>query len=210
MSKWSNIKWKWNLSSTGRFSTKKLQKLIEKKFLTEGRGSRETIRNNLVQIKVEIFIWRVLHKRIPVLVELDKRGVDLHSVGCPTCDNDVETIDHSLIFCNLAFDIWTRVYKWWDLGSYTNLSLIESFGGNSNSATTELGSKIWQAVEWTCGYLVWKNRNNKVFKINVWCGPSALNEIQIISFNWISRRVKGVQLDWHTWLVNPKVYLLAK
>ncbi|XP_071686513.1 uncharacterized protein [Rutidosis leptorrhynchoides] len=110
----------------------------------------------------------------------------------------------------MAFDIWTRVYKWWDLGSYTKLSLTESFGGNLTVAKTDLGAKIWQAVEWTCGYLLWKNRNNKVFKKKAWCAPSALNEIQITSFDWISHRVKGVHLEWHKWLANPKEYLLAR
>ncbi|XP_071708946.1 uncharacterized protein [Rutidosis leptorrhynchoides] len=202
--------WRWNLSSNGRFTTKKLQQIIEEKFLVEGRGGCETLRNNLIPKKVEIFIWRVLHKRLPTLVELDKRGVDLHSVRCPMCDNDVETIEHSLIFCNLAFEIWTRVYKWWGVGPYTNLSLAESFGGNTNATTTVIGSKIWQAVTWTCGYMVWKNRNNKIFRNKVWCSPIVVNEIQIISFDWISRRIKGIHLDWHTWLDNPSVYLCAK
>ncbi|XP_071694857.1 uncharacterized protein [Rutidosis leptorrhynchoides] len=186
---------------------KKLQGLLEDKFLLEGRGQRETIRNNLVPKKVNIFISRVLHKPIPVLVELDKSGIDLNSVRCPICDDDVETIDHSLIFCTSAFDIWSKVYKWWGIGPYSNLSIHESFSGKLNISISELGMKIWQAVEWMCGYLLWKNRNNKVFKNKSWSGPSALNEIQILSFDWISRRIKNVQLDWYTWLVNPHSYL---
>ncbi|XP_071738720.1 uncharacterized protein [Rutidosis leptorrhynchoides] len=177
--------WKWTLSPSGRFTTKTLQSLIEEKFLIEGRSGRETMRNSLVPKKVGIFIWRVIHKRVPVLLELDKRGVDLHSVRCPICDDDLETIEHSLIFCSLAYDTWTRIYKWWGLGNYSNLSLNETFCGSPNVATSELGSKIWQAVEWTSGYMIWKNRNNKVFKNKDWCSASVLNEIQVVSFDWM-------------------------
>ncbi|XP_071708947.1 uncharacterized protein [Rutidosis leptorrhynchoides] len=199
--------WSWMMSSNGRFTAKKLQCLIEEIYLTDGRGGRETMRNSLVPKKVEIFIWRVLHKRIPVLIELDKRGVDLHSVRCPICDNDVETIKHSLIFCNLAYDTWSRVYKWWGLGNYTNLSINETFCGITNVRTLDMGFKIWQAVEWTCGYVLWKNRNNKVFKNKHLCSASVLNEIQVVCFDWISRRVKGVNLDWHRWLISPHDFL---
>ncbi|XP_071718450.1 uncharacterized protein [Rutidosis leptorrhynchoides] len=199
--------WKWALSSNGIFTTKKLQGLIEEKFLTEGRGNRETLRNFLVPKKVEIFIWRVLNKRITVLTELDKRGIDLHSVRCPICDDDIETIEHSLVFCKHAFDVWARVYKWWGLDSFSNLSTSETFLGSINATSSGLGSKIWQAVDWTSGYILWKNRNNKVYKNKSSCGPSVLSEIQVISFDWISRRLKGKQLDWHIWLVNPHSFL---
>ncbi|XP_071740853.1 uncharacterized protein [Rutidosis leptorrhynchoides] len=199
--------WKWNLNSSGLFTTKKMQLSIEEKALSEGRGQFETLRNNLVPKKVEIFIWRAMHKRISVLIELDKRGVDLQSVRCPICDDDIETIDHSLIFCNKVFELWSRVYKWWNLGNYTNLSIHETFKGVTNSTSSLLGGKIWQAVEWTCRYMIWKNRNNKVFKNKQWCVPSALSEIQVISFDWISHRIKGRNIDWNVWLVNPQVYL---
>ncbi|XP_071713378.1 uncharacterized protein [Rutidosis leptorrhynchoides] len=135
--------WKWELSSNGLFTTKKLQKFIEENVLTDGRGQTKTLRNSLVPRKVEIFIWRVLLKRIPVLIELDKCGIDLHSVRCPICVDDVETIDHSLVLCKKAFDIWCRVYKWWELGNFSNISIFETFAGSTNTSTSGIGRKIW-------------------------------------------------------------------
>ncbi|XP_071705251.1 uncharacterized protein [Rutidosis leptorrhynchoides] len=185
-----------------------MTKILEEKILTDGRGQPETIRNNLVPKKIEIFIWRALKKRLPTLVELDNRGIDLNSVRCPICDDDVETIEHSLIFCSYVMDIWSRVHKWWGLGNVSNLSVNEAFVGNCNSITSELGAKIWQAVEWTTGYLIWKNRNNKIFKNYSWNGTTALNEIQVLSFEWISRRIKGRKIEWLDWLSNPHVFLM--
>ncbi|XP_071719604.1 uncharacterized protein [Rutidosis leptorrhynchoides] len=109
--------WVWNMATNGCFTTKKLSSIIDDRIL----GNRfnnigETLRNNLVPAKVSIFIWRVLKRWIPVRTELDKRGIDLDSVRCPLCDDDVETIDHSLTFCRHAMDLWDRIYKWWGLG----------------------------------------------------------------------------------------------
>ncbi|XP_071689538.1 uncharacterized protein [Rutidosis leptorrhynchoides] len=166
--------WIWNLAGNGLFSTKKLAFVLDEKILNFGShaNNEEFLKNNLVPSKVAIFIWRALKRRIPVRTELDKRGIDLDSVRCPLCDDNVESIEHSLIFCRYAMDIWVRVYKWWGLGVVSNLSINELFRGNCNRPLSPLWSSIWQALEWTCGYLIWKNRNQKVFSNSSWCGPS--------------------------------------
>ncbi|XP_071727136.1 uncharacterized protein [Rutidosis leptorrhynchoides] len=154
----------WDLAGNGLFTTKKLANLLDDNILNKGLVVREEfLKNRLTPIKVAIFIWRALKRRISVRIELDKRGIDLDSVRCPLCDDDVETIEHTLIFCRHAMDIWVRVYKWWGLGTVSNLSINEIFRGKCNRSLSPLWSSIWQAIEWTCGYLIWKTRNQKVF-----------------------------------------------
>ncbi|XP_071694930.1 uncharacterized protein [Rutidosis leptorrhynchoides] len=197
--------WIWNLAGNGLFSTKKLASVIDERILNYGSyaNNEDFLKNNLVPFKVAIFIWRALKRRIPVRTELDKRGIDLDSVRCPLCDDDVESIEHSLIFCRYAMDIWIRDYKWWGLGAVTNLSISELFRSKCNRSLSPLWSSIWQSIEWTCGYLIWKNRNLKVFSNSSWCGPSGLMEIQLKSFEWISTRLKNHRLDWLGWISNP-------
>ncbi|XP_071689016.1 uncharacterized protein [Rutidosis leptorrhynchoides] len=97
--------WTWNMYLSGYFTTKKLASIIDEKLLSSRFNLEETLKNNLVSIKVSIFVWRVLKRRIPVHAEFDKRGIDIDSVRCPLCDDDVETIEHTLIFCRHAMDI---------------------------------------------------------------------------------------------------------
>ncbi|GKD48623.1 hypothetical protein Tco_1277599 [Tanacetum coccineum] len=35
--------------------------------------------------------------RLPIRVEFDRKGIDLHSVLCPMCDNACESIDHGIV-----------------------------------------------------------------------------------------------------------------
>ncbi|XP_071687221.1 uncharacterized protein [Rutidosis leptorrhynchoides] len=144
--------------------------------------------------------------RIPVRVELDKRGIDLHSVRCPVCDDDLESVDHSLINCKFARDVWSRVHKWWNFSSSSvlNVEVIEGKCGHSSSA---IGQKIWQAVVWVCAYYLWKNHNLKVFRNESWSASVLVSEIQVKAFEWISSRIKGKSIDWSNWLVNPQVFL---
>ncbi|XP_071704188.1 uncharacterized protein [Rutidosis leptorrhynchoides] len=187
--------WTWALSSSGHFTVKTLSRIIEDQMLPSSLGIEETNRSNLLPKKLEVFVWRAIKKRIPVRHELDKRGIDLHSVRCPLCDDDVETIEHSLIFCKYAMDVWNRVYSWCGLGNFSNLSISEILRGNTTVEMSKLGRKIWQAIEWVTSYFVWKNRNNKVFRDKAWTSPMTLSEIQLKSFEWISYRLKGKTLD---------------
>ncbi|XP_071740708.1 uncharacterized protein [Rutidosis leptorrhynchoides] len=200
--------WRWGLSSNGIFMTNKLSKLIDLKNLHQGTNVFESLRNDLIPKKVEVFVWKARKKRLPSLVELDKRVIDLHSVRCKICDDVVESVDHTLIFCKVAFEIWTKVCEWWGINRIPSLSVNEIFQGSSPVAMSDLESKIWQAVTWTCGYLIWWNRNQKTFSNKVWSVPVALCEIQVKSFEWIAKRCRKRSIDWHNWIHNPHVFLV--
>ncbi|XP_071704208.1 uncharacterized protein [Rutidosis leptorrhynchoides] len=198
--------WKWGLANNGIFTVKKLSSLLDTHILGNPIGSKRTLRNNLVPKKIEIFIWRSLKKRIPVRIELDKRGIDLHSVRCHVCDDGLESVDHSLIECKYARDVWTRLHKWWNFGScsFSNVGDIE---GNLAHSSSTLGHRIWQAVVWVCAYYLWKNRNLMAFSKDSWSASVLVSEIQVKSFEWISNRIKGKFIDWLNWLVSPQKFL---
>ncbi|XP_071695221.1 uncharacterized protein [Rutidosis leptorrhynchoides] len=204
----SEDKWAWSLNSDNRLTVKSLAALIDDQVLAVNNVAGETMRNRLVPKKIEIFTWRVCKKRIPVKTELDKRGIDLHSIRCPICDESLETIDHALIFCKQSMDLWSRIFRWWGFGNFSNLSGNEILRGNGPTQSSRYGKLIWQAVEWVTTYHIWKNRNNKVFNDKIWNVPVAFNEIQTKSFEWIANRAKPKhKIEWLDWINNPSVYL---
>ncbi|XP_071718674.1 uncharacterized protein [Rutidosis leptorrhynchoides] len=162
--------WSWKICGFGIFSTNSLTKHIMRSCYPDNVSCISTQKNLLVPKKVGIFVWRARRDRLPVLLELDKRGIDLHSVLCPLCDDEVETVNHALSSCKKA--------------------------------------EIWQAMIWTSVYLIWKNRNNMIFKKSCWSPPVALCDIQVVSFDWIGKRCKRKNIDWLDWLHNPRVLVL--
>ncbi|XP_071694541.1 uncharacterized protein [Rutidosis leptorrhynchoides] len=189
------------------FTVKKLSSLLDKNILGNG-NTPITLRNNLVPKKVEIFVWRSMRGRLPVRLELDKRGIDLHSVRCPVCDDNLESVDHTLISCRQASEVWNRVYKWWNLGNFPFSCVVDSLQGSSSHAMSILGKKNWQTVEWVCEYYIWKNRNMHVFHKSPMIVPVLVNEIvQVKSFEWVSCRLKEKKIEWLSWLSNPSSLL---
>ncbi|XP_071703987.1 uncharacterized protein [Rutidosis leptorrhynchoides] len=198
--------WRWMIDGNcnNSFATSVLSNLIRGKLFPPFSNLVLTQRNKMVSKKIEVFVWRAKRKRLPVLSELDKRGIDLHTVLCPLCNNDIETVDHSLLSCKNAYEIWVKVLKWLGFNNTPHPSLEELFSGKTSIQTSDLCAKIWQAVIWVCGYLIWKNRNQTVFKKVCWNPPVAVNEIQVKSFELIGRRCKDKKIEWHVWLHNPQ------
>ncbi|XP_071695842.1 uncharacterized protein [Rutidosis leptorrhynchoides] len=199
---------KWTLATNGLFKVSLLSHAIDDKILNVHSSVQGTLHNYLVPKKIEIFAWRALKKRLLVRLELDKRGIDLHSSRCPVSDEDLESVDHVLVSCKSAKEIWVHIFKWWNVVLNDNLNVTDLLGGD-NPATpmSDLGKSIWVAIKWIGAYSIWKNLNNIVFRNKSWSTPVALNEIQTITFDWISDRLKNKKLAWQTWLSNPIVYL---
>ncbi|XP_071729377.1 uncharacterized protein [Rutidosis leptorrhynchoides] len=180
--------WSWKLQANGLFSTNSLFKIIDGKMLHENGSHINTERLPILPQKIGVFVSRVKQRRIPVRIELDKRGVDLDSVRCPVCDNDLETVDHVFLHCSFAKNLWSRVFRWWNINRPMYSRLDEIFHGIYDVSHPSHPSLIWKATEWVYSYVIWQNRNSTLFRKKKGNGPMALNEIQINAFEWISRR----------------------
>ncbi|GJR39359.1 reverse transcriptase domain, reverse transcriptase zinc-binding domain protein [Tanacetum coccineum] len=197
--------WHWNLTQDedGNFKVKDLAFMVDDVCLSVGNTTQETLWNKLAPKKVNVFVWRVLHGRILVRVELDKRGIDLDSLLCPCCDDSVESCDHSLVTCNMAKSVWDKIFEWWKIGPVNVFSANDLFRFSGNVAVHSYSRALWQLVIWTTGYYIWKERNSRVFKAKVASINKFFHEIQVKSFDWISRRPKKASFDWQKWFVDP-------
>ncbi|KAF4404204.1 hypothetical protein G4B88_014660 [Cannabis sativa] len=55
--------------------------------------------------KVRIFVWKIFHKSLPVVVEFYRRHIAT-SPYCFICNSCEETINHALFFCPRAKAVW--------------------------------------------------------------------------------------------------------
>nr|GEZ28141.1 RNA-directed DNA polymerase, eukaryota, reverse transcriptase zinc-binding domain protein [Tanacetum cinerariifolium] len=60
--------------------------------------------NRILPIKVNTLCWRIINLRLPTRLNLDYRGVDLDSVRCPICDNDIENEEHLFVHCDISIN----------------------------------------------------------------------------------------------------------
>ncbi|GKA78769.1 reverse transcriptase domain, reverse transcriptase zinc-binding domain protein [Tanacetum coccineum] len=196
--------WNWELDDDGVFSVKRLASVVESKCLNVGVTNFETIWNKLIPQKINIFAWRTVRGRLPVRVELDKKGINLHSVLCPVCDNACESIDHGIVLCGEVMKVWSLVFGWWHLGNVNAFTAYDMLNHNGGGGMSPKNIALWQAVVWTTGYFIWRNRNCQVFGKKFESHINLFQEIQLMSYEWIRRRSSKYKLRWDVWLVDPR------
>ncbi|XP_071713177.1 uncharacterized protein [Rutidosis leptorrhynchoides] len=193
-----NFSWEWSRGLTGRLHGE-LDQLVS------------LIRNNAI-LEDGISTWRFTlgsngefstRGRLPVRQELDKKGIDLDSLLCPMCNNIVESVDHALVSCKAAKEVWEGVFKWCGFDLPANANLENLFVGLGSGNISGHRKRIWQAIEWVTGYSIWKNRNSKVFRNAAWASSKVINEIQVKSYEWIRNRSKDSMCEWLQWLTSP-------
>ncbi|GJS27240.1 reverse transcriptase domain, reverse transcriptase zinc-binding domain protein [Tanacetum coccineum] len=142
--------WDWNrspqrrvvwLDPKGEFSVKSLSQWIEQRRVRREAGITKTKWNTLVPRKVNVFIWRALNGRIHVRNELDKKGIDMDSIICPSCENVLEYVNHCLVLCEKVRYIWKRIFDW-------NMKVFKGKTENGTKLCKDIQVK---AFEWISG-----------------------------------------------------------
>ncbi|GJT27878.1 reverse transcriptase domain, reverse transcriptase zinc-binding domain protein [Tanacetum coccineum] len=138
--------------------------------------------NNLVPIKVNINTWRILNQRMPTRINLDYRGIDLNSVRCPICDEDVETEDHIFVHCNLARKIWKDVLLWWKVDNINVLSLLEAINLLDKVSLPPPLFALFDAVVQATLWFLWRYRNEFAFSPKIPNLDLLFNDIKLFFF----------------------------
>ncbi|XP_071726746.1 uncharacterized protein [Rutidosis leptorrhynchoides] len=193
-----NGRYIFKLNPGGCYVSKSVGAKIDECIIPRSYVHDETIRNNLIPQKIGIFMWRTLRGRILVKLELDKQGIDLDSLLCPMCNEVIESVDHVILSCKFAKEVWVGIHKWWNLNpmSYTNISdQLKSVNQGGIPSNLKKVCNVWAT-----SYIIWKNRNQKVFQNNPWATPKLVNEVQVKTFEWISNPSRKGHFEWQQWL----------
>lgn len=109
---------------------------------SEGVG-QATMPTKLISLKIGVFACRATKKRLPVREELNKRGIDLHNMLCPCCNEGVESINHAMILCKEAWEVWEQIYKWWKIGAVNICNIGDIFNVSGNNLQFKNCERVW-------------------------------------------------------------------
>lgn len=193
----------WSLDTQGGFTVKKLQNVLEEKRVREGNSVEETKWVKSIPKKVCVFIWRTRLGRIPTRAVLDVMGIEMDSTLCPRCGETVETVDHALVNCDEVKKLWQATGRWWNLNLDLINSLNDLFGVVGQWGDNTKGTRRWIALAWCLIYFVWAHRNKVVFEKVRGKILDRFVEFQLKAFEWITRRDRGLAIDWASWLSSP-------
>ncbi|PWA68102.1 reverse transcriptase zinc-binding domain-containing protein [Artemisia annua] len=149
--------------------------------------------------KVNIFIWRMLLNKLLTRMNLMSRGITVQSNQCGICDTGDETINHLMLHCDIARDVWALVGRWWNLDFPFVLSIREQLSWVDGSRIHGVACGCWKSG--TTFWSIWKFRNQNVFqKENK---AILFDSIVSTSFFWLSNRNTKLSINWIGFLQDP-------
>ena len=156
---------------------------------------------------MNILIWRVLLDRIPTRLNLSNKGIDIPSVLCPFCSNDVETSQHIFLACDIAERIWKLIFKWLNIPFFSaaNVGVIFQFidGLHLKSTKKMCIEGIFCCTIWT----IWKYRNDLVFSSGQNRSDFLFDFIVSQSHIWASNKCRKICVSRDEWFQNPLLFL---
>lgn len=127
------------------------------------RGPWRDIWYDKVLPKIQFFMWTAVLEKISTMDALWRKGLALPSI-CLQSYHDAESINHLLIHCHFAWEIWCGVAR--DFGSTfaAATNFRDLLLGWRSSVFNTFGKRIWRLVPATVCWAIWLEKNHRVFK----------------------------------------------
>lgn len=106
-----------------------------------------------------MFWWKAIHNGLPVIENLNKRGCRNCEL-CPVCGEEIETIDHMLIQCRVAWEIWSLSIKQDNFHLLRSSTTYDLLSYSLHEASEDPGNNF----PFFLGWRIWKARNKLVFE----------------------------------------------
>ena len=156
----------WSLSSSGLFTVKFFFLALSHCPDSPSVFPTKFVWNSQVPFKVKSFIWLVAHKKVNTndLLQLRRPHKALSPDICKLCMRHVESADHFFLHCSLMMGLWHKLFQlaktdWVPPRSISDMLSI-TFSGFGLSRR---GIVLWQAVCIALIWVVWRERNTRIF-----------------------------------------------
>ncbi|XP_076886337.1 uncharacterized protein LOC143536168 [Bidens hawaiensis] len=155
---------------------------------------------NLVPIKVNCFIWRLLLDRISTKKALLVRGINLGDDICALCGLFSESSEHLMLHCRVAKRIWSIIHSWVKVPSLPDFDSVKELLDYPMKLKRKKDEcMIIQAIYMVTCWLIWKTRNGKTFKNIPILVDKVAMDIKAASFLWVVNRSRRSSVDWEDW-----------
>ena len=154
----------WRLSKHGTYSSKSAYEAYFTGTIKFGPWRR--IWKTWAPLKCKFFVWLAVKNRCWTADRLEKRGLP-DPAACPLCDQAAETIQHTLIGCVFAREVWTLILDGLGLRSLApqpGCCRFISWWCTATKAVPKEMRKGLNCLIILVAWEIWKHRNACVFE----------------------------------------------
>ncbi|KAK2433359.1 hypothetical protein QL285_018637 [Trifolium repens] len=162
-----------------------------------------------VPLKVSIFAWRLQQDRLPTRANLATRGIlPTASQLCVSGCGEVESAHHLFLTCGTFGPLWALVHAWIDCPRVEFVSLRDHFVQFTSSAGGSRARRSFLQLIWlACVWVVWTERNHRLFRGTESSIHQLLDKIKLFSFRWLKATNVNLASNCHMWWSSPRLCL---
>nr|GEX47397.1 RNA-directed DNA polymerase, eukaryota, reverse transcriptase zinc-binding domain protein [Tanacetum cinerariifolium] len=123
-------------------------------------------------------------------LNLSRRGLDLDTISCPSCNLAVESTNHIFFGCSMAKDQYKYIARWWDVSMMTFSSYDELWNWFSNLRVLSKLKMTFEGVFYIFWWVIWNYRNKVIFGPSYQPKDRLLDDIVALSFTLCRSRCK--------------------
>jgi hypothetical protein len=129
-------------------------------------GGEDLIWHKQVPLKVSILAWRLLKDRLPTRNNLQRRGILAASdITCLSGCGMEETASHIFLHCEVFGSLWQHIRSWIGISGVHPQNISEHFFQFTHSLGHSKARRSFLQLIWLlCIWLIWNERNNRLFK----------------------------------------------
>jgi hypothetical protein len=139
-------------------------------------------------------MWLVEHNRCWTTDRLAKRGLD-HPERCPLCDQHVETINHLLVACVFARQVWAGilgVVGLQELAPQPTNEIFEEWWRHCSQWVQDQVQRGFNSLVILGVWVIWKHRKHCVFRGASPSVAAALLAAREVALLWTMAGAKGL------------------
>ncbi|GAU27449.1 hypothetical protein TSUD_161350 [Trifolium subterraneum] len=201
----SSDRWQWQPDPDAGYTVRSAYQLLTSHTVDTTDEATHLIWHSQVPLKVSVFAWRLLRDRLPTKANLVTPCILSPTAHfCVSGCGATETAHHLFIACGTFGSLWALVCSWIGISLVDSTSLREHFvqfihlAGGSRARRSFL-QLIWLACVW----VVWTERNHRLFRGSVCSSHQLLDKIKLSSFRWLKTTNVTLVSNYHKWWSNP-------
>ena len=116
-----------------------------------------------IRPRVAFFSWTAALGKILTLDRLWNKGVPVMD-WCYMCKRSGESVNHLLLHCPIAFELWSMVWSLFGVISIMPQGVADLFASWQGPCSRQHNIDLWRAVPHCVLWCLWRERNSRCFK----------------------------------------------
>jgi hypothetical protein len=166
------------------------------------KASSNLIWHKHVPLKVSVLAWRLLRNKLPTKDNLATRNIISHdSQVCMTGCGGLETTWHLFLLCDVFAPLWGLLRSWIDIYSAGPELLHDYLVQFTHTSGGSCVCRWFLQLNWLCCiWVMWSQRNNRVFKAKENTIHQILDKVKLHSLMWLKAyNANNIGVNSHIW-----------